>query len=798
MVHDMFKVQGSRFNGSGRWEERERGSFGSRTLDFGPSMGRRALALLGGILCLIGVASVSAQEVSPKILSLDVEGNLRSDKALIVSTSGLSVGEMLTTENEQSAIRRLYSLGIFRDIRLLIRGPSAEGVHLVIAVDEFPTVAKIVFEGNKKIKMKELHKALRFSEGQVVSAKAIHDAVFRIKDLYQEQGYLLAQVQPELMPLKETDKRMLTFHIREGKKVQVKHIEILGNTAFSDGKIKKQMKTREDRWWRGADFKEETFEEDKDKIIAFYRAHGYRYARVMRDSLYYDDSKRHLFIDIVVEEGPQYRFGTFTWDGNRAFSDKRLADLVTVSDGDIYNEEEFAKIYSNFLAAYQEQGYLSISIQPQEEVEGHRINIHFTIQEGTPSKVHRIVIVGNTKTKEKVIRRELTLFPGEVFQRSALERSLRNVYLLNFFKDIQHDMEPLPNGDVDVTITVEEKSTGQASMGAGYSEQYKLVGSIGLSVPNLFGNGQRLDFNWDFGRRRETFHLSFTEPWLFDTPTSGSFDIYRTTDKYIRDFDERRQGGTFRIGKRLSWPDDYSRLYVRYRLEEVEYLNFDPDYTDPYGLKDQKWPQKTSSLRATYFRDSRDLPQFPTTGSVTSYALELAGGLLQGDENYHKHVVDSEFYFPLAWKFVLMLKSRIGYINGFNKDHYVPFSERFMPGGISFDGMIRGYADRSVGPIEKGKEIGGRTMFITTAEIQFPIAEQQVYGLLFADGGNAWRRLSETDPFDLKRSLGVGVRVMAPMIGMIGFDFAYGFDHIGSDGKREGKWRTHFQFGQAF
>ena len=160
--------------------------------------------------------------------------------------------------------------------------------------------------------------------------------------------------------------------------------------------------------------------------------------------------------------------------------------------------------------------------------------------------------------------------------------------------------------------------------------------------------------------------------------------------------------GTLRIGKRLSWPDDYSRLYLGYRLEEVEYRNFDPEYTDPYGLKEQTWPQTTSSLQTTYLRDSRDLPEFPTAGSVTSYALELAGGPLQGDENYHKHVVDSEFYVPLTWKLVLMLKSRVGYIGGFGDDHYVPFGERFMPGGMGFDGMIRGYADRSVGPIEEG------------------------------------------------------------------------------------------------
>jgi len=372
-----------------------------------------------------------------------------------------------------------------------------------------------------------------------------------------------------------------------------------------------------------------------------------------------------------------------------------------------------------------------------------------------------------------------------------LERSARNVYLLNYFGNVEPNVEPLENGDVDVTFRVEEKSTGQAMMGAGYSEQYKLTGSIGLGIPNLFGNGQRLDFNWDFGRLTERFQLSFTELWLFDTPSSGSFSVYRLTYRY-RDYDEMRGGGYVSVGRKLSWPDDYSTVRLLYRLEEVRYSDFAEGYSDPYGLNERKWPQTTSSVSATYFRDSRDKPEFPSRGSVYSYRAEFASKAFGSDAGFHKHEVRSEFYFPMFWKATLLLSNHIGYVNGFGAEHDVLPRERFRPGGTSFDGIIRGYDDMSIGPSE-----GGRTMFIATAECQFPIVEQQIYGLLFADAGNAWQWFSETDPFDLKRSMGFGVRVMAPMIGMIGFDFAYGLDHL-KDGKREGEWHTHFQFGRAF
>ncbi|MCK5381387.1 MAG: hypothetical protein KAJ81_07945, partial [Candidatus Latescibacteria bacterium] len=272
--------------------------------------------------CLIGwIGPSEAQIPSTKIEKMEVRGNIRSDASLIMATSGLSVGKDLTMEDTQHAIRRLYALGVFRDIRIVVVGQSPEGLQIAIAVEEFPVVSKIVFEGNDKIKTKELKDVLRFAEGQVVGEKGIKNAQVRIKRLYEEEGHLLAQVTSEISDPDETGKVALTLRIEEGKKVKIKRIEIAGNELFGDAKIKKQMETKENRWWRRGDFKEAIFREDLKKIAAFYWKNGYRDMEVVRDSLYYDDSKQHLFIDIAVQEGPLYWFGAFTWEGNTLFSD---------------------------------------------------------------------------------------------------------------------------------------------------------------------------------------------------------------------------------------------------------------------------------------------------------------------------------------------------------------------------------------------------------------------------------------------------------------------------------------------
>ena len=753
-----------------------------------------------GILFLLGLAVGWASDLT--ISELKVRGAVRADTTLILEASGLSRGEEITLDRVQSAIRRLYALGLFRDVRLWTEEDSA-GVRVIIEVEENPLLAKLSFEGNRAFKDKELKKVLHFDEGQVVSPKAIHDGELSIRKLYEEKGYLSAEVKAFTASI-DKSRIHLTYRIDEGQKVRVKRIRFIGNTAFEEGKLKKQMKTKESRWWRKGEFKEDVYEEDLEKVVQFYRKHGYREAEVLRDSLYYDSSRRNLFIDIYIKEGPQFHFGKVTWEGNQAISDEQIAALVDVREGDLYDEERYERMYQNLISAYQERGYISAMVDRREHVRGDTLDVHFVIQEGRPSKVHRIMIAGNRKTKDKVILRELSLVPGQVFRRSDLEKSIRDLYMLNYFRSIIPEPKFLDNGDVDLLIRVDEKPTGQASMGIGYSEQYKLIGTIGLMVPNLFGNGQQLDLTCDFGRRREVFRFGLTEPWLLDTPTSISLDLYSIYDKSYSDFHEKRMGFSLRVGRRMSWLDEYSRLYGRYRLEEVDYPYIAPDsaYSDPYGLREREWPERASVAGLTFLRDSRDLPEFPTKGSVLSCSGEWAGGPFRGDEAYQKYELKAEAFLRTFWKFVLVPRVRAGFVDVLGRKGYVPFGEKFMPGGTSWDGMIRGYEDRSVGPYEAGKAVGGSTMLVFNLEYQFPIVKEQLYGLVFADAGNAWRSWKDTRPLKLKRSIGFGVRLVMPPMGTIGFDFGYRLDDLRDDRgnilQAKGGWNTHFQLGRQF
>jgi outer membrane protein insertion porin family len=373
--------------------------------------------------------------------------------------------------------------------------------------------------------------------------------------------------------------------------------------------------------------------------------------------------------------------------------------------------------------------------------------------------------------------------------------------ILNFFADVTPDWDILPNGDIDLKIKVEEKPTGQFSIGAGYSAVDKVVATIGLGVPNLFGTGQTATLNLDLGKNRSTFDISYLEPWFLDTPTSLSGNLYMQERRWYDWFTERRYGGSVRVGRRLRWPDNYFRIFSGYRLELVDYIDISNFYKDrninnPYAVDKQDWPLTTSSASLTILRDSRDRPQFPTGGSVVSWRGELAGTLLGGDWNYLKQIYSAEYYRKLFWKVVAMIKAKYAEIDGvYHGEDDIPYTERFAPGGVDPDGTIRGYDDGRVGPYDRnGAFLRGRFELIYNFELTVALAEQQFYILLFADAGNAYRNLKDIRLFKrYYRSVGPGFRIVIPLVGIMGFDFGYAFD-----GLQRGQWNTHFQIGRGF
>jgi outer membrane protein insertion porin family len=781
------------------------------------------------LFILIFLISVFFCQISSAVLisKIEVEGNRSVDKSLIFNMSGLSAGSELDPAAIADAIKRLYSMGLFSDIQ--IQGKeSEEGMELIILVREYPRVSSVEISGNKKIKTDDIKEKLNIALGKVITPMEVKAEVETIKSMYREKGYLAAQVESQVSPSGKEGEVVLKFKINEGEKVRIKKIFVEGNQVFKDSKIKKQMKNKEDRWWRSGKFDPEKFEEDKEKIIEFYKKNGFLDAQITSDSIWYAPSSKDMFIRIVLSEGEKYEFGEVTWSGNKLFSSDKLSQLVKFKKGEIYNQKKYEETLANIYSLYQEEGYIYLAVEDKTTTQDKMVNIDYQITEGVPANVHEINILGNTKTKEKVIRRELSIFPGQRFRRSLLMRSLRDVTYLNYFSNVEPDYEVLENGDIDLSLKVQEKPTGQITFGAGYSATDKLTGNIGLGIPNLLGNGQDLKLNWDFGKITQNVDISFTEPWFRDTPTSVGFDIYKTNRKWTDEFTEEAKGFALRLGRRLSWPDNFFRVYWSYNWELLRYYDFANDITRPSRplwqvnsplsfnhvfefikpsqyvnpLAYVKWPRRNASTSVTILRDSRDLPQFATKGSIFSWNSQFAAEFLGGNLAYHKHIFETRYYLKTLWKFVLAFHAKVGVLDGRDREASELYSERFSPGGTDPDGMIRGYSDGSIGPTDsQGNLLRGRSVLVYNVEYQFPLVEQQVYGLFLADAGNAWLSGRAIRPFALKhksnldlfRSAGVGARMVVPGMGIIGFDFAYGFDHEG-----RGEWRPHFQFGTTF
>jgi len=759
------------------------------------------------IILFFTAINLSAQRRSVKILDVSVEGAKTTDPNMIRLNSGLSTGTEITGESIQDAIRQLWRLDLFSDIEVLIDRELVEGVYLIIRVKEYPRLEKVELAGNKKLKKDDIDEILNYYSGQVINPTMLARARQKVYEKYKEKGYLLATIRTTEIPsLTDSNRVIVRFFFDEGKKVQIEKIKFYGNTTFSDGKLKKQFKkTKEDRWWRGADFDQEKYVEDLGKLIEFYQNEGFRDVEVLKDSIYYNEANDDMYIDIWLNEGEKYIFGDITWEGNNLFSDEELAANIRFEKGEIYSKKKINEAIFQYIGnLYYDRGYIYANITPRETVdENNELDIHFFVTESQQAKINEIKITGNTKTKEKVVRREIRIYPGDTFNRSLLERSQREVWMLNYFSNVEPKVAPTGGDQVDLEFKVEEKSTDTANMSAGWSERDKLIGSVGVAMANLFGNGQRLSFDWNFGRYYRSFNIGFTEPWLFDTPTLAGFNFYDTKrDAYYIGYKQVSRGGSLRLGRRFSWPDNFFRGDWIYTLDKTSLSDFNSYIlaANPNGIASDMWPLISSSVTQIVSRNSLDRPEFPTAGSEFSLTTELAGTVLGGNVDYQKYIFRMDwFMMPSFWKLVLYSSFQAGYLETIGGNNRIPYLEYFFMGGdgLSRSIPLRGYEDPLAG--YSRVESGGKAMLKYTAELRIPIAPNPtIFGLFFAEAGDVWPNFKTADPFTMRRSAGVGARVFMPMIGIIGFDYGYGFDRVDENGNPDPKWKMHFVFGRSF
>lgn len=758
------------------------------------------------IALMLPSAAAAQNDAEWILLGVSVEGNERTDAGLIIATSGLVVGDQLTGERIQSAIRSLWGLRLFIDIKIIAEQATEAGIYLQIKVVEAPRLEFVDISGGKKLGKDEVEKAIDVAKGQVLKPSDQIRLRRKLEDLAAEKGYLLADLSIDIGDGSAPNLKTLKVRIEEGKKVKIKKIEFDGNEAFTDSKLRKQLKeTKQKAWFRSGEFKRNKFEEDLTHLVGFYRENGYRDFEVTGDSIWYSEDRKLMFITVKVMEGEPYYFGNVSFEGNVLYSDAELRRQLLFRTGDVFNQSKFDLTrYEKLSNLYYDRGYIFAQIQTVETPRGRdTLDITYRIEPGNRFKVRKINIAGNTKTREKVIRREFSLKPGDTFDVSKLRRSVRDVTILNYFADVKPDVEDVSEDEVDLYVTVEEKPTDQANVSAGYSEADGVIGALGFTAPNLFGTGQQLNLDWNFGQDYGSFSVSYTEPWLFDTETLAGVSLYNTKRRWVDGFSENLLGGSLRLGRRFRWPDDYFRGDWIYRYEQSKLYDFSDTFAKNYPSVVEGQIRHSSGLTQSITRDSRDYPEFPTSGSVFNITSELAGGLLGGDDKYLKNTASFEFYSPVTPKFVIYNSFLVGYLDALSgKSADIPVLKYFYMGGsgLSLGTPLRGYDERSVGPPSSGTTaLGGKSQFKFSTEMRVQVVNNPtIYGLAFAEAGNTWLNFRQTDPFDLKRSAGFGIRLYMPMIGLIGLDYGYGFDYYNKAGLREGKWLPHFQFGRQF
>ena len=774
-----------------------------------------------------------------------VEGNIIASSNTIIFTSGLRKGLTVSSTEFPRAIKRLWQLGLFDDVQIRYDNENSQNIEITIVVKESNIIGDIIYKGNRKIKDSKFKEELELVTGQRIKPSLIHEKKLKIKKLYAEKGYLNVDINTELKTSKKISNlfdgksnnitKDIIFTIVENKKTKLRNIYFEGNQMYSDFRLRLVMKeTKQQRWyyfWRSA-FDEEKFEEDKEKLNSFYRNRGFKDFNIVSDSIIHDGKNKYMDIVLFLEEGEEYYFRNFSWEGNSLYNEDILAKALGLNRGEKYSEENFQRaVYDRMQGLYMDKGYIYSRIEPEiSPVNKDSLDIHFVITENHKVHIRNIAIMGNDKTRENVIRRIMRIYPGDVFNKERLLRTHREIMMLNYFSNVVPDVVPVDDDQVDIEVLVEEKSAGQANMNMGFSQAYGVTGGGGFSLPNFKGKGQHLSFSFEVGAnnynsnyygssyqppKRERVTLSFTDPMVNDTNNllSGSlfYSYSGRSTTYYSPLDVITKGGSFRWGKRFKWPDDYFRGSWSFTAHQRTYQAEDAEQLELYtnGLDQTVGVNINQSIS----RDSRDHPEFPTIGSMMAIMSTISGGFLGGNEDYHKHVLNLEWYTPTFWKFVLMSSLKLGAINSLPSDDdeisIIPFNERFIMGGsgMVYGNPLRGYEDNRIGPISStGGPLGGNALVKITTEFRVPFSENPVvYGMVFAEMGNVWIEsdmkekfsLPRVGPIDLKRSAGVGVRFFMPMIGKLGFDFGYGFDDVNGNGEAEG-WKSTITIGQQF
>lgn len=818
---------------------------------------------------------------SPKeytLAAISISGNNNYDEYVLIGYSGLKVGQkiLIPSDVTSSVVQRFWKQGLFSNVRLEIASIQGNNIWLNIHLDQRPKISEINITGAKKKEKEELEKSIGISKGSQITPYLIDKAKKNITDYYLEKGYYYVQV--SVVPREEDGaETIVDINIDKGNKIKVNHIYFTGNQEVSDKKLDRAMKKTNDRTnilniFRNKKFIPSEYKNDKNLLIEKYNELGYRDAVITADSVVADNSseknsKKYVNVYITIDEGKRYYFRDIHWIGNTVYSTDYLRRVLGIKKGDVYNQKKLNQrlnededCVSNL---YLDNGYLFFNMQPFEtNISGDSIDMEIRIMEGRQATINRVNIEGSEYLYEHVVRRELRTKPGDLFSKSDIMRSMRELAATGHFsaEPGKMDIKTVPdpeNGTVDLTYVLESKRNDQIELSAGWG-QTGVVGIVKLkftnfSLKNIFnfkkyrplpqGDGQTLTISAQTnGMYYQAYSIAFTEPWLggkrpntftfaanysiqsgISSTYSSQYSQYYYSDNswYSYDYDPDKYiktlGITAGIGTRLNWPDDYFTLYG-----QISYLNYNLSHWDYFAL--ETGVANNFNISAILSRNSLNQPIYPSRGSDISLSVAITPPYSLWDgidyENadqqtkyrwieYYKIKFKSRFFVPLTRdnKLVLMGRAEFGFLGYYNINKRSPF-ETFWVGGDGMSGYsstyatetvaLRGYSNGSLTPTYEDGGQAGNIYTRFSIELRYPILMKEttmIWVLGFAEAGNCWRDYQDFNPIDLKRSAGVGLRVYMPMFGLLGVDWAYGFDKV--NGQVSGS-QFHFVIGQEF
>lgn len=739
------------------------------------------------------IAEKIASKVLPQqiVSRIRVEGNERIGADAIKAVIKTSEGQPFSHPKVQEDIKAIYNMGYFEDVRVDARD-TAEGKEVIFIVKENPIIEVVEVKGNSSIDKKDILAAIQTKPHSVLKRKQLADDVQNILNLYRQKAYYDAKVDYTIEFPRDPRRAQVTFRIQEGKKFFVKKITFIGNKSFSDRKLKSVMNTKEKSilfFWsseRGV-LQQDVLETDADRLTAFYHDNGFMDARVGTPKV--EQRSDGFYIQVPIEEGLRYKVGSFKITGDPIETKENISRKIQTRVGEYFSRENLRKDIQYLTRLCLDQGYARAEIAPhvQKDPGKREASVELEVKKGVKVSIGRIAISGNTKTKDKVIRRQFQIAEGETFSATKIENSESKLKRLDYFEEIKINPVDTESPDVmNIDVQVKEKLTGHIGAGGGYSSDEGFFIGGEVTQRNLFGRGQVLSLKAHFGGSVQRYMLSFIEPSVFDTHYFFASDIYDWVREYD-DFTKEAQGFQLRTGRAFG---NWSKFTIGYVFENTNITDVSENASSI--IKRQEGRHIKSSIIVGFERDSTDHPFIPNKGSIIRTTIEESTSYLGSETDFTKYEIAAGKYFPLFWKFVGLIKGELGWIIK-TGDKDILISDRFFLGGIN---SVRSYdwGDLSPRDPETGDKIGGTKYGLFNTELIFPIVEDiNLRGVLFFDAGNAFAEGESLDVSKFKMGVGGGLRWASPL-GPLRIEWAYNPD----PGPDDPRTRWQFSMGAFF